>query len=192
MHLLSWESLEGHGHSFRIWLERDSNVSNYAILSHKWGKPEDEVSFEDMLSGRQESKKSYMKLVGCCKQAQKDGLHHVWIDTCCINKESSAELSEAITSMFTYYERSKVCYAFLDDVLVDSNAKEDLHASSFSQSAWFTRGWTLQELIAPPSVKFFDGLWSFLDTKPMNDSLGLLRVLLVSTQLFLIFQPQYG
>ena len=166
MHLLSWEFLGGHEDNFRIRLKRDANVSNYAILSHRWGNPEDEVSFEDMLADRQKHNKGYMKLVKCCKQARRDGLHYVWIDTCCIDKASSAELSEAITSMFTYYERSNVCYVFLDDVfIIDSSAKEELPASSLSQSAWFTRGWTLQELIAPPHVKFFDGSWSFLGFK---------------------------
>ncbi|PQE29642.1 HET domain-containing protein [Rutstroemia sp. NJR-2017a BBW] len=155
MHLLSWEVLYGREDKLKIRLERDANVVNYAILSHRWGNPEDEVSFEDMLNGRQEGKKGYMKLIGCCKQAQKDGLRYVWIDTCCINKASSAELSEAITSMFTYYERSKVCYVFM----------ENLYSSSFSRSAWFTRGWTLQELIAPLRVKFFDSSWSFLGLK---------------------------
>jgi hypothetical protein len=165
MHLLSWEVLDGREDKLKIRLERDANVVNYAILSHRWGNPEDEVSFEDMLNGRQEGKKGYMKLIGCCKQAQKDGLRYVWIDTCCINKASSAELTEAITSMFTYYERSKVCYVFMDDVLIDSTPKENLYSSSFSRSAWFTRGWTLQELIAPLRVKFFDSSWSFLGLK---------------------------
>jgi hypothetical protein len=165
MHLLSWEVLDGHEDNLKIRLERDANVSDYAILSHRCGNPEDEVSFEDMLNGCQEGKKGYKKLASCCKQARKDGLHRVWIDTCCINKASSAELSEAIASMFTYYERSKLCYAFLDDVLIESSTKENLRSSSFSRSAWFTRGWTLQELIAPPHVKFFDGSWSFLGYK---------------------------
>ena len=104
MHLLSWEVLDGHEDNLKIRLERDANVSDYAILSHRWGNPEDEVSFEDMLNGCQEGKRGYKKLTGCCKQARKDSLHYVWIDTCYINKASSAELSEAITSMFTYYE----------------------------------------------------------------------------------------
>jgi hypothetical protein len=168
MHLLSWEVLDGHEHGLKIRLERDAEVTKYAILSHRWGRPEDEVSFEDMLSGRPEKKKGYMKLVGCCRRAQRDGLRHVWIDTCCINKSSSAELSETITSMFTYYERSEVCYVYLEDVWTEfsiSSTFSDNHQSSFSQSAWFTRGWTLQELIAPHRVEFFDRSWNFLGLK---------------------------
>ncbi|RSL54067.1 hypothetical protein CEP54_010098 [Fusarium duplospermum] len=165
MHLLSWETLAGDADGIKIRLQRDTFVSDYAILSHRWGKPEDEVSYEDMLAGGYEHKKGYAKLIGCCKQARKDGLRHVWVDTCCINKSSSAELSEAITSMFTYYERAKVCYAFLDDVSLDDNAQNGAPPPLFSRSAWFTRGWTLQELIAPTHVKFFDASWSFLGYK---------------------------
>ncbi|EEU36284.1 uncharacterized protein NECHADRAFT_86885 [Fusarium vanettenii 77-13-4] len=135
MHLISWETLAGDTDQIKIRLQRDTFVSDYAILSHRWGNPEDEVSYEDILAGGYEHKKGYAKLVGCCKQARRDGLRHVWIDTCCINKSSSAELSEAIASMFAYYERAKVCYAFLDDVR------------------------------APTHVIFFDASWSFLGHK---------------------------
>lgn len=164
MHLLTRETRSGALEKIEIRLERDVNVSDYAILSHRWGRPMDEVSFEDMLTNQYRNKKGYAKLVGCCEQARRDGLRYVWVDTCCINKASSAELSEAITSMFAYYERAKMCYAFLDDVSIDSNAGGS-PPSSFSQSAWFTRGWTLQELIAPTHVKFFDNTWSFLGHK---------------------------
>jgi hypothetical protein len=165
MHLLTWEVLYGQENKLKIRLDRDSKASEYAILSHRWGNSKDEVSFEDMLTGRAEGKKGYMKLVGCCKQAQRDGLQYVWIDTCCIDEANSAHVSEAITSMFTYYEQSRVCYVFLNDVLLDSSAKENLCLSSFARSAWFTRGWTLQELIAPRQVKFFDSSWVFLGYK---------------------------
>ncbi|RMJ18034.1 hypothetical protein CDV36_002340 [Fusarium kuroshium] len=165
MHLLSWETLAGDADRIKIRLQRDTFVSDYAILSHRWGKPEDEVSYEDMLAGGYEHKKGYAKLIGCCKQARKDGLRHVWVDTCCINKSSSAELSETITSMFSYYERAKMCYAFLDDVSLDDDPQDGVLPPLFSRSVWFTRGWTLQELIAPTHVKFFDASWSFLGYK---------------------------
>jgi hypothetical protein len=171
MHLLSWIVTDGNEGNLSLRLEQNIVVSKYAILSHRWGNPEDEVSFEDMLSGKQEERKGYQKLMGCCKQAQKDGLQHVWVDTCCINKASSAELSEAITSMFAFYERSTACYVLLADVLVTSSAYETIQSEAFSQSDWFTRGWTLQELIAPRNVKFFDGAWSFLGYKT-SDSLS--------------------
>ncbi|KAI1376960.1 hypothetical protein F4677DRAFT_416919 [Hypoxylon crocopeplum] len=162
MHLLTWEVLDGD--KIKPRLERDANISNYAILSHRWGNPQDEVSYEDMLAGLEEGKKGYTKLVECCKQAQRDGFQYIWNDTCCINKASSAELSETVASMFTYYQRSRVCYAYLDDVFVNSIIDEDFRLS-FSQSVWFTRGWTLQELIAPSRVKFFNASWNFLGEK---------------------------
>jgi hypothetical protein len=86
-----------------------------------------------------------------------------WIDTCCIDKSSSAELSEAINSMFKWYNDAEVCYAFLSDV----NADEDPNAwpSSFRNSRWFTRGWTLQELIAPGVVYFYGAGWKQIGSR---------------------------
>ena len=76
-------------------------------------------------------------------------------DLCCIDKTSSAELSEAINSMYRWYQESGVCYAYLADV----------PPNAFSKSRWFTRGWTLQELIAPSTVIFLDQKWQEIDTK---------------------------
>ncbi|KAB5546920.1 heterokaryon incompatibility protein-domain-containing protein [Coniochaeta sp. 2T2.1] len=89
----------------------------YAILSHTWG--EGEVLFNDMSSGTASSKKGYAKVTGCCKKAAADGWDWVWIDTCCIDKSSSAELSEAINSMYAWYQGSDICYAYLGDVIVE-------------------------------------------------------------------------
>ena len=89
-------------------------IPKYAILSHRWG--EDEVLFDDMRNGSASGKESYQKVVKCCEQARKDNIPFVWIDTCCIDKSSTAELSEAINSMFKWYEDSEVCYAYLSDV----------------------------------------------------------------------------
>lgn len=171
MHLLTWDFVKQHGvgkkvrPKMHIRLQRDATATAYAILSHRWGKDEDEVSYDDMTSGDPTSKKGYSKLLQCCKQAQSEGLGYVWVDTCCIDKRSSAELSEAITSMYTYYERSTVCYTYLDDVSIDSEINETFLSSSFSKSLWFTRGWTLQELIAPKALKFFDQSWKLIGAK---------------------------
>ena len=140
----------------------DERGIEYAILSHRW--EEDEVSFQDMqgLEAAKE-KKGFAKISKSCEHARYDGYGYVWVDTCCINKESSAELSEAINSMFRWYATSKVCYAFLSDVQINisgSNLRQEL-----KQSMWFTRGWTLQELLAPTNIQFFDRQWTFLGTK---------------------------
>jgi hypothetical protein len=131
----------------------------YAILSHVWGLPNDEVSFEDMRAGTAEQKHGYFKLQNSCAIAVQDGLKYIWIDTCCIDKGSSAELSEAINSMFRYYAESKICYAYLEGV---SSSTPD---ACFAESKWFTRGWTLQELIAPPHVRFLSQSWLEIGTK---------------------------
>ncbi|KAH0547710.1 hypothetical protein FGG08_000199 [Glutinoglossum americanum] len=136
-----------------------SDIPEYAILSHTWGK--EEVSFADFNSDQAaaKSKEGYKKISSVCKRALQDGLQYTWVDTCCIDKSSSAELSEAINSMFQWYKQSDVCYAYLSDV-----TSEDFN-TTFPQSRWFRRGWTLQELLAPLHVVFFDQDWHDLGTK---------------------------
>lgn len=129
-------------------------VQPYAILSHTWG--EDEVCFQDMERADAANKKGYEKVKNFCSLAKANGYKYVWVDTCCIDKRSSAELSEAINSMYRWYEEADVCYAYLADVSSLSN---------FSDSRWFTRGWTLQELIAPSNVIFFDRDWQVIGNK---------------------------
>ncbi|KAJ4287996.1 hypothetical protein N0V90_012012 [Kalmusia sp. IMI 367209] len=137
------------------------NTPNYAILSHTWGKEDEEVTFKDLIKGKARFKPyGYRKLQFCSEQAEKDGLHYFWVDTCCIDKSSSEELSEALNSMFNWYCRAKSCYVYLIDVYANasemkSQQSPDSWQSAFRQSRWFTRGWTLQELLAPKTVEFF-------------------------------------
>ena len=141
------------------------NIPAYAILSHTWGAEKDEVTFDDLDKRRSPSKiKGYTKLQFCREQIQHDGLQYFWIDTCCINKANNTELSEAIISMFDWYRRAAKCYVYLSDVETDSgddNHDQRTWETSFRNSRWFTRGWTLQELLAPISVAFFshEGRW---------------------------------
>jgi hypothetical protein len=134
------------------------NIPRYAVLSHTWG-PE-EVNFRDMMEGNGTSKTGFDKIRFCGEQARRDGLQYFWVDTCCIDKSSSAELAEAINSMFRWYRDAVKCYVFLSDVpRADVDITDQSHQlpweSAFQISRWFTRGWTLQELIAPTSVEFF-------------------------------------
>ncbi|KAF7678464.1 hypothetical protein GT037_003845 [Alternaria burnsii] len=137
----------------------------YAILSHVWGPTKDELTYEEMNVAPQDRPKStlakpgYRKIIETCKIASSPRyrLPYVWCDTCCINKPSSAELSEAINSMFRYYKEARVCFAYLFDV-----TESDY---SFISSKWFSRGWTLQELIAPRDVVFYNQKWEFRGTK---------------------------
>ncbi len=139
-------------------------IPRYAILSHTW--TDEEVAFQEFLSKdgdtirKMESKKGFMKIMKTCELATDDGIGYVWIDTCCIDKSSSAELSEAINSMWRYYKDAEVCYAYLSDLKLGARVAEGLSACR-----WFTRGWTLQELIAPKELRFYDETWSFQGTK---------------------------
>ncbi|PMD31841.1 HET-domain-containing protein, partial [Hyaloscypha variabilis F] len=126
----------------------------FAILSHTWG--DQECSLQNIDDPEGKSRTGYMKINNCCEQALKDGLEWAWIDTCCIDKTSSAELSEAINSMFRFYRNAAICYAYLSDVT-------DL--SELEKSRWFTRGWTLQELVAPKEVLFYSSTWTLLGSK---------------------------
>lgn len=136
------------------------DIPPYVILSHTWG--DDEALFDDIRTGAASSRRGYAKVLGCCRKAASDGYGWAWIDTCCIDKSSSAELSEAINSMYQWYQRSDICYAYLQDVTVDGPY---LDITEFSGSRWFTRGWTLQELIAPHIVEFYMKEWAELGTK---------------------------
>ncbi|KAF2770497.1 HET-domain-containing protein, partial [Teratosphaeria nubilosa] len=133
----------------------------YVILSHTLGKEEDEVTFQEMLSATEaiQARPGYQKILGCAKQAAKHGWKYIWVDTCCIDKTSSAELSEAINSMFRWYQDAEICYAYLSDI----NGFQS--GDKVVCSRWFTRGWTLQELIAPRNVEFFDCHWIRLDNR---------------------------
>ncbi|KAF2834451.1 kinesin light chain 3 [Patellaria atrata CBS 101060] len=132
------------------------SIPPYAILSHRWR--DDEVLFEDLGSDTYKEKGGFQKIEFCAKQAAQDQLQYFWIDTCCIDKWNLRERSKAINSMFHWYRNATKCYVYLSDVSV-STTTEILQRStweaSFRKSEWFTRGWTLQELIAPVSVEFF-------------------------------------
>lgn len=152
----------------------EKNTPRYAILSHTWLEDNDqELSFNDLRDGLQRhnnsSKKGYGKVLSCCHMAHKDGLRYCWIDTCCINKDSSAELSEAINSMFIWYGQAQICYVYLADVAIGSPH----WWLDFENSRWFTRGWTLQELLAPKTVHFCDCDWTTITSK--HEQAGRIR-----------------
>ena len=137
----------------------DTKIPEYAILSHTWG--DEEATFEDMKSTSASvlsSKAGFAKIKACCIQAARDGYEYVWVDTCCIDKSSSAELTEAINSMFRWYQDSSRCFAYLADV--PGNLDPDDLSVAFARSRWFTRGWTLQELLAPRNVIFYAQDWT--------------------------------
>lgn len=155
-------------HTYRL-KEFHHDVPQYAILSHTWG--DEEVTFQEYrlltehrsicsinIDAREVKKKAgFVKIVGACRRAQDDKLGYLWCDTNCIDKTSSAELTEAINSMYAWYRDSEVCYAYLADV--GSFDQPDIITREFRKSRWFTRGWTLQELLAPEKLLFFNKHW---------------------------------
>ncbi|KAN0072671.1 P-loop containing nucleoside triphosphate hydrolase protein [Elaphomyces granulatus] len=154
---------------FSLDLVSDNARPPYAILSHTWGADAEEVSFKDMIDGTGTSKSGYDKIRFCGEQVGYDKLQYFWIDTCCIDKSNSCidksnstELQAAINSMFRWYRNAAKCYVYLADVSrpalgTDSKPSQPPRSweSSFRKSRWFTRGWTLQELVAPALVEFF-------------------------------------
>jgi hypothetical protein len=151
------------------------DVPPYAILSHTWGADQEEVTFMNLTDGTGKSKAGYCKLTFCAKRAAHDGLQFFWVDTCCIDKSSSAELSEAINSMFEWYYLANKCYVYLSDVSTGSCVGKNLSSQqtwilALRRSRWFTRGWTLQELLAPNTVEFFSA-----EGEPLGEKKSMVR-----------------
>jgi hypothetical protein len=144
---------------FQLISFNDDDVPPYAILSHTWTEGQ-EVTYNELVTDTGKDKTGYDKIRFCGRQAAADGLEYFWVDTCCIDKSTSDELSTAINSMFRWYQRASKCYVYLSDVVVpeevaDAKAFRITWEGGFCRSRWFTRGWTLQELLAPPCVEFF-------------------------------------
>ncbi|OCK74986.1 HET-domain-containing protein, partial [Lepidopterella palustris CBS 459.81] len=151
-------------------------VPAYAILSHTWGADSEEVSFQDIETGAGKGKAGYSKISFCEKQAVTDGLQYFWIDTCCIDKRNSTELTKAINSMFRWYSSAARCYVYLSDVSTSSNPNAEIHQhtweATFRKSRWFSRGWTLQELLAPAAVEFYSS-----QGKQLGDKQSLVEII---------------
>lgn len=150
-------------------------IPEYAILSHTWEN--DEVTYQHVINGTAQKHDAYPKVLSAIRQAVSDGLRYLWVDSCCIDKSSSAELSEALNSMYAWYQQARKCYAILEDVPEKTSPN---FRSSFMSSRWFTRGWTLQELLAPDNVYFFGrdplGNWT-----PIGDRITLQDLISVTT-----------
>lgn len=140
----------------------ETSIPPYAILSHRSESNKEQVSFQDFNASEATSdQRDWTKIHATCRLAQEEGLNHVWIDTCCFDKRSSAETSESINSMFRWYGNAKVCYGYL----FDFNCQVPDAFDTLDKSEWFYRGWTLQELIAPKRLQFYDCNWVFFGTR---------------------------
>lgn len=154
--------------SFEMWLINTSSLLlesvleprnvQYAILSHTW--EQDEVSLQDFGNlDFARRKAGFSKIEKTCQIAKSRGLKYAWVDTCCIDKTSSAELTEAINSMFEWYKQAQVCFAFISDLPSVVAGGPMLDWLAGGDYRWFSRGLTLQELIAPQRLEFFDSAW---------------------------------
>ena len=144
------------------------DLPRYAVLSHTWTDG-DEVTYDELMAGAGKGKAGYAKIRFCGERAAQDGLQYFWVDTCCIDKSNKAELQQVIASMFLWYRRAAKCYVYLADVAMQDKRgqtwfpwgktlqepSKHTWKQAFRQSRWFTRGWTLQELLAPTSVEFY-------------------------------------
>ncbi|KAK7894649.1 hypothetical protein LTR67_005388 [Exophiala xenobiotica] len=165
----------------------DTQRPQYGILSHTWG--DEEVSYLDylfitsnlpgtsaglvhaLLKPPRADSEGIRKIQNCCKLARSRGVDWVWVDTCCIDQSSSAEISEAINSMWAWYRDATECYVYLGDVSVRPQrdvAADDFDEASreqFRSARWFGRGWTLQELLAPTKELFCNNRWEVIAEK---------------------------
>lgn len=190
--------------TYRLEEFTENKLPRYAILSHTWG--DGEVSYQDMtLNPAVRQKAGFAKIKYTCDQARRDRLEYAWCDTCCIDKSSSAELQEAINSMYRWYANAEECYAYLSDVFggcpylaepqkpvaappSDDEAEEEAFwHGAFASSVWFTRGWCLQELLAPKTVKFYGRSWNLIARKgdlaeTISKITGVERAVLTNTK----------
>ncbi|RYP71344.1 hypothetical protein DL769_004712 [Monosporascus sp. CRB-8-3] len=137
---------------------QDETIPPYAILSHTWEK--DEVSYHQMINPSRETATmdGFAKIRRFADVTLSPSVEYAWVDTCCIDKTSSGELSKAINSMYRWYKNATKCYVYLADL-------EGLNG--LNECRWFSRGWTLQELIAPGEMEFYDKNWQILGNKRM-------------------------
>lgn len=158
MRLIDAKKLTQKPYDLELTYFLDNNVPPYAILSHRWG--DEEVTFRELddpntfIKEQTHTKEGWRKIKHAARIAMNYRCEWLWCDTGCIDKTSSAELSESINSMFQWYRDSALCIAYLGDY--------PLKVNIFTDSEWFDRAWTFQELVAPPKLVFFDCRWNTL------------------------------
>lgn len=160
MRLLTLSASESDSGGLEYRVFEGSAIPSLAALSHRW--TDDEPTFKDIGQRTGTAKSGYAKAKGAMLEAKNASLEYIWVDTCCIDKSSSAELSEAINSMWTWYQNPSVCFVYLADVSATIESSPSNFDAEFCRSEWFTRGWTLQELVAPRKVEFYDQDWVHL------------------------------
>jgi hypothetical protein len=151
----------------QLELFNGNDIPEYAILSHTWGEDKDEALFEDAVPIKASAtKKGWKKIDAACTQTVRDKFKYIWVDTCCIDKSSSSELSEAINSMFQYYRNAMISPRGRERVN-SGLLRENLATLRplLSSARWFQRRWTLQELVASKEIKFYSSIWTYIGSK---------------------------
>jgi hypothetical protein len=155
-------------------------VPQFAILSHTWSSEEDdEVSYQDFVGNTMSTKTGYQKLIFLMARAHSDGLEYAWLDTCCINRDSEAEVSETVRTMYQWYGKASKCYVYLSDLAPQYDISSEASATDLQailDCRWFQRGWTVQELLAPSIVEFYS-----VDGKYLGDKKDLRLLICLKT-----------
>jgi hypothetical protein len=122
------------------------------------------VAEEDLMR-----RSGYRKIINAAEQARGQGYKYIWVDTCCIDKSSSAELQEAINSMYHWYREAGVCIVYLEDIMkpprTGYTTASEIAKAAFKACRWNTRGWTLQEVVAPAICRFYFQDWTLMGEK---------------------------
>ncbi|KAK6435197.1 hypothetical protein LTR95_008617 [Oleoguttula sp. CCFEE 5521] len=139
-----------------------SITERYAILSHRWHAKE--ISYQQLESAEKIARSitlpHFAKIQSACAKAASLGYQWLWIDTCCINKQDNAELTESLNSMYKWYNVDHITAKGPTPFAVAATDE-----SKVPESEWFTRGWTLQELLACKTARFYDVNWDEIGTK---------------------------
>ena len=173
---LDFGSEDDHGNTvLKCFNDEELRGIRYAIMSHCWcaagsvGEMQfrelDEATFETVRDLR--NRPGYQKIVESCLLTHKEGLEWLWVDTCCIMRESETELSEAVNSMYQWYRNSEICFAYLHDVKfpLPPEPNTEMFPTSSSLPQWFSCSWTLQELLGARVIRFFDQDWHLIGDK---------------------------
>ncbi|KAG0701294.1 hypothetical protein DFH29DRAFT_852779 [Suillus ampliporus] len=164
---------------------------NWVMLSHKWESKEplmhdihDKVVYDLDPGG------TVVKLQTFCKVTRDAGHRRAWSDTCCTDQNNNVELQRSVNSMFVWYRNSALTIVYLSDVPPSSKS------GALADSTWNTRGWTIQEFLAPNVVLFYQVDWNpyLNDSSPDHkESVAIMQELkdatCIDAQALVAFRP---
>lgn len=138
----------------------------YAFISHCWLHPDEEPTLRDLVDNVAYRKAGFTKLQRAADVALRRGLEYFWIDTCCVDGRIIHEVRQAIKTVALWLTKADICFVYLSDVkAVEQRSSLNSNHESLRKSKWFTRSWTLVELLVPQRVEFFSDNWTALGDK---------------------------